>query len=50
MTVEIHPVHLFDVKRRESVEAELVYAIMEQQLADWEAEWIPALFDAIRCL
>ncbi len=50
MTVEIHPVHLFDVKRRESVEAELVYAIMEQQLADWEAEWIPALFDAIRRL
>ena len=50
MTVAVSEVHLFSVARGEPEAAELWDAITERQLADWEAEWMPALFDAMRRL
>jgi hypothetical protein len=44
------PVWLLDMKRQEAVPAELWSAITEQQLADWEALWKPALADALKRL
>ena len=43
-------VHLYDVARGEPVPAELRDAITEQQLADWEGEWVPELFKAVQRL
>ena len=43
-------VHLYDVARGEPVPAELRDAITEQQLADWEREWVPELFKAVQHL
>ena len=50
MTAAISEVHLFNVARGEPEAAELWDAITERQLADWEGEWMPALFDAMRRL
>lgn len=50
MTVEVTEVHLFNVARGEPEAAELWHAITEQQLADWEGEWVPELFRAMQRL
>lgn len=50
MTVEISSVFLFDVASNAVVPAELLDAITERQLADWEAEWVPELFKALQKL
>ena len=46
----ISRVHLFNVERGEPKEAELWDAITEQQLTDWEGEWMPELFKAVQRL
>lgn len=48
MTVTVSGVHLFNVARGEAEEAELWDAITEEQLADWEGEWLPEQFKAIQ--
>lgn len=50
MTVPVSVVHLLDVARGVSEAAELAHAIAEQHLADWEGEWLPALYNAIQRL
>lgn len=50
MTVSISEIHLFNVERNELESAELWDAITEQQLTDWEAEWMPELFRALQRL
>lgn len=50
MTVTISPVFLLNVATGEPEPAELLDAITEKQLADWEAEWVPALFEAVQRL
>ena len=50
MIAAVSEVHLFNVARNKPKTAELWDAITERQLADWEAEWMPALFDAMRRL
>ena len=50
MTAAVSEVHLFNVALDEPEAAELWDAITERQLADWEGEWMPALFDAMRRL
>ena len=50
MTVTVSEVHLFNVERDELESAELWDAITEQQLIDWEAEWMPELFRALQRL
>lgn len=50
MTAMIGRVHLFNVARGEPESAQLIDAIAEPQLADWEGEWAPALFEAMQRL
>ena len=50
MTVTVTEVHLFNVARSERDAAELWHAITEQQMADWEGEWMPELFRAMQRL
>jgi len=50
MTAEVTEIHLFNVERQEPEAAELWHAITEQQLADWEGEWVPELFRAMQRL
>lgn len=50
MSVTISPIYLLDVGSNAPVEAELRDAIEEQQLVDWEALWMPSLFEALRRL
>ena len=50
MTVEVTEVYLLDVASGEPVAAELWHAITEEQLADWEGEWVPELFRAMQRL
>lgn len=50
MTVEVTEVHLLDVASGELVAAELWHVITEEQLADWEGEWVPELFRAMQRL
>ena len=50
MTPAVTEVHLFNVARGEPETAQLWHAITEQQLADWEGEWVPELFKAIQRL
>jgi len=50
VSVTISPAFLFNVEHGSSEPAELWDAITEQQLADWEAEWVPELFKAIQRL
>lgn len=44
------PIYLLDVARDAPAPAELLDAITEQQLADWEAEWVPEIFKAMQRL
>lgn len=48
MTHDVSQVFLYDPARSTAVEAELWDAITNQQLADWEGEWVPALFEGLR--
>ena len=48
MTHEVSHVYLFSPSRGEAVEAVLWDAITNQQLADWEGEWLPELFEGLR--
>ena len=50
MTVTASPVFLLNVATGQPVAAELMDAITEQQLADWEAEWVPELLRALQRL
>ena len=50
MTAAISEVHLFNVARGGPEAAELWDPITERHLADWEGEWLPALFHAIQRL
>ena len=50
MTVAATEVHLLDVARGEPVAAELLDAITEEQMADWEGEWVPELLRAMQRL
>ena len=50
MTMTISRVYLFNVEHGEPEEAELWDEITEQQLADWEGEWLPELFKAMQRL
>ena len=50
MTVRVRQVHLLNVERGQPEPAELWDAITEQQLTDWENEWVPELLKAIKRL
>ena len=50
MTVTVTEIHLFNVERGEAETAGLWHAITEEQLADWEGEWMPELFKAMQRL
>ena len=50
MSVTVSPVVLWNLERGYAESAELWDAITEQQLADWEAEWMPELFRALQRL
>ena len=50
MTVTASQIRLLNVERGEPEAAQLLDAITEQQLADWEGEWMPELFRAIQRL
>ena len=50
MIVPVTTVELFNVVRSKPETAELLHAITEQQLADWEGEWVPELFKAMQRL
>jgi hypothetical protein len=48
MTVTVSPVFLLNVATGEPEAAELLDAITEKQLADWEGEWVPELLGALQ--
>lgn len=48
MTVMVSPITLWNVEGRAPEVGELLDAITEQQLIDWEGEWLPELFKAIQ--
>ena len=50
MTVTAAEVHLFNVERGAPEAAKLLDAITEEQLADWEGEWLPELFRGMQRL
>jgi hypothetical protein len=50
MTVTVSPVFLLNVAAGAPEAADLLDAITEKQLADWEAEWVPALLEAVQRL
>lgn len=50
MTVEVTESYLLNVASGEPEAAELWHAVTEQQLADWEGEWLPELFGAMQRL
>lgn len=50
MTVTVSPIALFSADRNAPEDAELWDAITEQQLLDWEGEWLPELFKAVQRL
>lgn len=50
MTVTRSPIFLLDIERGTAEPAELWDAITEQQLTDWEGEWLPELFKAVQRL
>jgi hypothetical protein len=50
MTVTVSPIFLFNAERGDSEAAELWDGITDQQLADWEGEWVPELFKAVQKL
>ena len=50
MSVVVSPVYLLDVASGLPEPADLLHGITEQQLADWEGEWLPELFKALQLL
>lgn len=50
MTVTVSPVFLLDVAQQAAVPADLLDAITDRQLADWEGEWMPELFKSVQRL
>lgn len=50
MTASVSPVFLFNVRTGRPEAADLLDAITDQQIADWEAEWVPELMDGLRRL
>jgi hypothetical protein len=50
MTVTVSPVFLFNVELAKMESGLLLDAITDQQVADWEAEWMPELFKALQRL
>lgn len=50
MTVAVSPIVLFNAERGAAEAAELWDGITEQQLTDWEGEWMPELFKAMQRL
>lgn len=50
MTVTVSSVSLFDVAGGTMVPAELLDAITEKQMIDYEGEWLPELFKAVQKL
>lgn len=50
MTVTKSPVFLLNVATGALEPADLLDAITDKQLADWEAEWVPELFKALQKL
>jgi hypothetical protein len=50
MTATITPVFLLNVASGQPEPAELVHAITERQLTDWEGEWVPELVKALQRL
>ena len=47
MTATISPIVLLDVATGKAVPAELLDAITEQQLVDYEGEWLPEQFKSL---
>ncbi len=50
MTATVSPAYLMHVESGSMVAAELWDAITEQQLRDWEGEWVPELFKGMQRL
>jgi hypothetical protein len=50
VTFTTSPIFLLDVERGIAAPAELLDAITEAQLTDWEGEWLPELFKAMQRL
>lgn len=50
MTCTASAVFLFNVQTNSAEQAELIDAITEKQLADWEAEWVPETMKAVQRL
>ena len=50
MTITVSPIFLFNAERSEPEAAELWDGITDQQLGDWEGEWVPELFKAVQKL
>ena len=48
--MSVSTVYLLSVERDELVEAKLHDAVTENHLRDWEARWMPALWEGIRRL
>lgn len=48
MTITVSPVFLYDERTSSPQAAELWDGITEQQLADWETEWMPALSQGLK--
>ncbi|MEH6478360.1 MAG: hypothetical protein V7727_21895, partial [Sneathiella sp.] len=47
---DVSPIWIFDRTKSELVEAELWHGIVDKNLADWEAEWIPDLQRRLKLL
>lgn len=50
MSIAVSTVFLLNVAAAKPERAELVHAITDKQLADWEAEWMPELLSALQRL
>jgi hypothetical protein len=50
MTVTTTPIFLLNVQTGQAESAQLLHAITDQQLADWEGQWVPELFAALKRL
>jgi hypothetical protein len=50
MTAETSTIYLLEVAGAQAVEAQLVDAIEEKQLVDWQTEWQPALFKILQSM
>lgn len=48
--VDSSPIYLLDTATNSPVEATLLHGITEQQLLDWETEWLPEHFRLTQCL